>query len=50
MPNEYHADNIGFYGVDAENQDGALLPFSYTVIKRVQNAYGCQANGSCPAP
>ena len=32
MPNEYHDDNIGFFGFDAENQDGALLPFSYSVI------------------
>jgi len=50
LPNEYHADNIGFGGADAENQDGALLPFSITVINRVKNAYGCQPKGTCPKP
>ena len=50
LPNEYHADNVGFFGEDAENQDGGLLPFSSTVINRVQNAYGCQPKGNCPAP
>jgi hypothetical protein len=50
MPNEYHDDNIGFFGVDAENQDGALLPFSPTVINRVRNAFGCQPNNACPMP
>jgi hypothetical protein len=50
LPNEYHADNVGFFGSDAENQDGGLLPFSSTVINRVRNAYGCQPQGNCPTP
>src|SRR3954447_22043721 len=50
MPDEYHDDNIGFFGFDAENQDGALLPFSYSVIQRIQNAFGCQSSNTCPQP
>ena len=50
MPNEYHDDNIGFFGFDAENQDGALLPFSYSVVQRIQNAFGCQPSNTCPQP
>jgi hypothetical protein len=50
LPNEYHSDNVGFFGADAENQDGGLLPFSSTVINRVRDAYGCQPRGNCPTP
>jgi hypothetical protein len=50
LPNEYHSDNVGFFGQDAENQDGGLLPFSPAVINRVRNAYGCQPKANCPNP
>jgi len=50
MPNEYHDDGIGFFGSSAENQDGALLPFSYSVVRRVRNAFDCHSKNTCPAP
>lgn len=45
MPNSYTQSSpggpiVGTGGVDAENQDAALLPFSYTVVSMVRAEYG----------